>query len=96
MEKLSCDNNEQTILEIFKVNNAVYPHNQQKLKRSLDKRKRDNDKKKEAKAYKQSKRSDIEETPPIKVSHRCFKHGGGSLKFDGGLKSKHGGAWGGA
>ena len=27
MEKLSCDNNEQTILELFKANNAVYHHN---------------------------------------------------------------------
>ena len=41
-EKFSCDNNEQTILEIFKANNAVYHHNcisnnQQKLKRSLRK-----------------------------------------------------------
>ena len=27
VEKLSCDNNEQTILEIFKANNAVYDHN---------------------------------------------------------------------
>ena len=58
--KLSCDNNDQTILEIFKANNAVYHHNciwnnQQKLKRSLEKRKRDDDKKKEAKANKWSK-----------------------------------------
>ena len=27
VEKFSCDNNEQTTLEIFKVNNAVYHHN---------------------------------------------------------------------
>ena len=27
MEKFSCDNNEQTILELFKANNAVYHHN---------------------------------------------------------------------
>ena len=27
VEKLSCDNNEQATLEIFKVNNAVYHHN---------------------------------------------------------------------
>ena len=68
--KLSCDNNDQTILEIFKANNAVYHHNciwnnQQKLKRSLEKRKRDDDKKKEAKANKWSKRRDIEEKAPI-------------------------------
>ena len=53
MEKFSCDNNEKTILHIFKVNNAVYHHNcvsnnQQKLNRSLEKRKRDNEKKKES------------------------------------------------
>ena len=54
VEKCSCDNNEQTILEILKVNNAVYynncvSNNQQKLKRSLEKRKRGDDKKKETK-----------------------------------------------
>ena len=53
MEKFSCDNNEKTILHIFKVNNAVYhnncvSNNQQKLNRSLEKRKRDNEKKKES------------------------------------------------
>ena len=68
VENFSCDNNEQTILEIVKANNAVYHHNcvsnnQQKLKRSLEKRKRDDDKRKEAKANKRSKRSDIEDTP---------------------------------
>ena len=70
MEKFSCDNNDQTILKMFKVSKAIYHHNcvsnnQQKLKRSLEKRKRGNDKKKEAKANKRCKRSDIEETPPI-------------------------------
>ena len=60
MEKFSCDNNEKTILHILKLNNAVYhqnciSNNQQELKRSLEKRKRDNDKKKEAKANKRSK-----------------------------------------
>ena len=45
VEKLSCDNNEQTVLEIFKANNAVYHYNcvvsnnQQKLKKSFVKRK---------------------------------------------------------
>ena len=67
VEKLSCDDNEQAIIEILKANNAVHHHscvsnNKQKLKRSLEKRKRDDDKKKEAKANKWSKRSDIEET----------------------------------
>ena len=76
--KFSCDNNEQTVLKIFKVNNAVYHHNcvsnnQQKLKRSFGKRKRDDDKKKEAKANKRSKRSDIEETPPIVLGeYKCL------------------------
>ena len=47
MAKFSCDNNEQTVLEMFKVNKAVYHHNcvsnnQQKLKRSLEERKRGN------------------------------------------------------
>ena len=70
VEKFSCDDNEQEILEIFKANNAVHHHNcvsnnKQKLKRSLEKRKRDDDKKKETKANKWSKRSDIEETPMI-------------------------------
>ena len=70
MEKFSCDNNEQTILKMIKVNKAVYHHNcvsnnQQKLTRSSEKRNRGNDKKKEAKANKRCKRSDIEETPPI-------------------------------
>ena len=70
MQKLSCDNNEQTMLEILKVTNAVYHHscisnNQQKLKRPLEKRNRDDDKKKEARANRQSKRSDIKETPSI-------------------------------
>ena len=70
MEKLSCDNNEETILKRFKANNAVYRYNcisnnQPKLKRSLEKRKIDYDKQKVAKANKGSKRSDIEEAPPI-------------------------------
>ena len=70
MEKLSCDNNEETILKRFKANNAVYRYNcisnnQHKLKRSLEKRKIDYDKQKVAKANKGSKRSDIEEAPPI-------------------------------
>ena len=70
MQKLSCDNNEQTMLEILKVTNAVYhnsciSNNQQKLKRPLEKRNRDDDKKKEAKANRQSKSSDIKETPSI-------------------------------
>ena len=70
VEKFSCDKNKQTILKIFKVINAVYDHNcawnnQENLKRSLEKRKRDDDKKKEAKANKRSKRSDIQETPSI-------------------------------
>ena len=44
LKKLSFDNNEETILERFKANNAVYHHNgvsnnQHKLKRSLEKRK---------------------------------------------------------
>ena len=77
MEKFSCDNNEQAILEIFKANNAVYhhncvPNNQEKLKRSLEKIKRDHDKKKEAEANKRSKRSDIEETPPIVLGEYKF------------------------
>ena len=42
LEKLSCDNNEETILKRFKANNAVYLHNcvsnnQHKLKRSSEK-----------------------------------------------------------
>ena len=78
VEKFSCDNNEQTILEISKANNAVYHYNcfsnnQQKLKKYLEKRKRDDDKKKEAKANKRSKRSDIEETPPIVLGeYKCL------------------------
>ena len=77
VEKFSCDNNEQTILEIFKANNAVYHHNcisnnQQKWKRSLEKRKRDDDMKKEAKVNKRSKRSNIEETPPIILREKCL------------------------
>ena len=78
VEKFSCDNNEQTILEIFKANNAVYHHNcisnnQQKLKRSLEKRKRDGDKNKEAKANKRCERSNIEETPPIVLGeYKCL------------------------
>ena len=45
VEKSSCDNNEQTLFEKFKKNNAVYHHNcvsnnQQKLKKFLNKRKR--------------------------------------------------------
>ena len=75
MEKFSCDNNEQTVFEIFKANNAVYHHNcvsinQQKLKRSLEKRKRDDDKTRKAKANNRSKRSDIEETPQIVLGER--------------------------
>ena len=78
MEKFSCDNNKQTKLKIFKANNAAYYHNsvsnnQQKLKRSLQKRKRDDDKKKEDKANKHSKRSDIEEAPPIVLGeYKCL------------------------
>ena len=57
VEKFSCDDNEQGILEIFKANNAVRHHNcvsnnKQKLKRSLERRNRDDDKKKEPKANK--------------------------------------------
>ena len=70
MEKFCSDNNKQTILEMFKVKKAVYHYNcvsnnQQELKRSLEKRKGGNDKKKEAKTNKPCKRSDIEETLPI-------------------------------
>ena len=69
VEKFSCDNNEQTLFEEFKKNNAVYHHNcvsnnQQKLKRFLDKRKRDDDKQKEANMNKRSKRSNVKEPPP--------------------------------
>ena len=58
------------MLEILKVTNAVYhnsciSNNQQKLKRPLEKRNRDDDKKKEAKANRQSKSSYIKETPSI-------------------------------
>ena len=72
------DNNEQTILEIFKASNAVYHHNcvssnQQNLKSSVEKIKRDEDKKKVAKANKKSKRSDIEETPTIILGeYKCL------------------------
>ena len=81
MEKFSCDNNEQTIFEIFKANNVAYnnncvSNNQQKLKRSLEKRKRDHDKKKEATANKQSERSNIQETPPIvQGEYKCLFYG---------------------
>ena len=72
------DNNEQTVLEIFKASNAVYHHNcvssnQQNLKSSVEKIKRDEDKKKVAKANKKSKRSDIEETPTIILGeYKCL------------------------
>ena len=78
MKKFSCDNNEQTILETFKANNAVYHHNcasnnQQKLTRYFEKRKRDDDKRKETKTNKRSKRSDIEETQPIVLGvYKCL------------------------
>ena len=52
VENFSCDDNEQSLFEKFKKNNAVYHHNcisnnQQKLKRFLNKRKRDDDKQKD-------------------------------------------------
>ena len=79
MEKFSCDNNEQTILEMLKMNKAIRHHNcisnnQQKLKRSLEKRKRGQDKRKEAKANKRCKRSNIEETPPIVLGYTIKKN----------------------
>ena len=78
MKKFSYDNNEQTILEMFKVNKAVYHHNcvssnQQKLKGSLEKRKRGNDKKKEPKANRQCKRSDTKDRPLIFLGeYKCL------------------------
>ena len=78
VERFSCDNNAQTILEIFKANNAAYHHNcvsnnQQNLKRSLEKRKRDDYRKTEVKANKWSKRGDIKETPLIVLGeYKCL------------------------
>ena len=78
IEKFSCDNNEQTVLEMLKANKVVYHHNcvsnnQQKLNGSLEKRQRDDDTQNEAKANKRCERSDIEETPPIVLGeYECF------------------------
>ena len=54
------------------MQSTVTLHLNQKLKKSLEKRKRDNDEKKEAKANKRSKRSDIKETPPIILGEYVF------------------------